>query len=97
MVIEMFCVFRIHIAHCKCRMDSGDTQENIMLFGTAVSTDYKVAGCLNIFISEKMIDTKSKGFVWIDMSVFDVTGGSDSMKRGSGAVNHLLKTDIHLL
>lgn len=78
-------------------MDSGDTQENIMLFGTAVSTDYKVAGCLDIFISEKMIDTKSKGFIWIDMSVLDVTGGSDSMKRGSGAVNHRLETDIHLL
>ena len=68
-----------------------------MLFGTTVSTGYKVAGCLDIFISEKMIDRKSKGFLWIDMSVLDVTGGSDSMKRGSGAVNYLLKTDMHLL
>ena len=68
MVIEMACVFRIHTAHCKRRMDFGNTQENIVLFGTTVSTDYKVAGFLDIFISEKMIDRKSKGFLWIDIN-----------------------------
>lgn len=52
-----------------------------VLLETSVSTDYKVAECLDIFISGKKIDEKPEGFwlLWNDMRILDLTCGSDGI------------------
>lgn len=71
MVIEVFYLFRIHMLPAQMQNMFLQCPGKHNAFGTTVSTDYKVAECLDTFISEKMIDKKSKGFwlLWTDVSL----------------------------